>query len=161
MITLMEAAAFYRESAARCEEELATVVVTVVERAEVLARNFIGHEQDGWPMAWEPLSTATTDGFRHELGFWVIGKEELGFGGAESPLLRTGTLRDSIDSNAVGLFGEVGSNEKSALYNELGTPGALYPIPPRPFIAKGMMDASYDIEELAGAVAFGLLLPKV
>lgn len=159
MITLMEAAAFYANAATRCEEELATVVVTVVERAETLARGYIGHEQDGWPMAWEPLSSATVDGFRHWRGFWVLGKEDLGFGGAESPLLRTGTLRDSIDSNVVGLWGEVGSNEKRALYNELGTPGADYPIPPRPFIAKGMMDAAYDIEELAGAVALSLLVP--
>lgn len=161
MITPMEAAAFYRASAERCEAELSTIVVTVIERAGELSRGYIGNEQNGWPMAWSPLSSATVDGFRHWLGFWVTGKEALGYGGYDSPLLRTGNMRDSIETNVIGLFGEVGSNDKKALYQEMGTPGADYPIPPRPFLAKGLMDASYDIEELAGQVAFDLLLPKV
>lgn len=159
MITLSEAAAFYEDAAGRCEGELADVVVTVVERAAALARGFIGSEHPGWLFGWEPLSSATVDGFRHAYGFWVMGKEDLGFGGAESPLLRTGTLRDSIESRALGLYGEIGSDEKRALYNEMGTPGALYPVPPRPFLAKGMMEASYDVEELAGEVAFSVLMP--
>ena len=160
MITIMEAAAYYRASAARCEAELSTIVVTVIEHAAVLARGYIGHEQNGWPMAWEPLSRATVEGFLHHSGRWIPGKESLGYGGYESPLLREGDMRDSIDTNVIGLFGEVGSNEKKALWNELGTPGADYPIPPRPFLAKGLMDASYETEALAGAVALDLLFPK-
>lgn len=161
MITLTEAAAYYRASAERCEAELSTIVVTVIERAGELARGYIGQQQNGWPMAWSPLSSATVEGFRHRRGFWVPGKESLGYGGYDSPMLRTGNMRDSIETNVVELFGEVGSNDKKALFQEMGTPGADYPIPPRPFLAKGLMDASYQIEELAGEVAFDLLLPKV
>lgn len=159
MITLFEAAAFYRASAARCEGELGLVVLEVIEEAANLARGFIGTPQTGWPMAWAPLSGGTVEGFRHRSGRWIPGKEELGYGGYERPLLREGDMRDSIEVNALGLFGEVGSNSKVALWDELGTPGAEYPIPPRPFLAKGMMDASYLIEELAGEVAMGLLIP--
>lgn len=161
MITLFEAAAFFRASAARCEAELSFVVVEVIDDAAARARQYIGQPQSGWPMAWEPLSGATVDGFRHYSGRWIPGKAELGYGAYERPLLREGDMRDSIEVNALGLFGEVGSDSKIALWQEMGTPGAAYPIPPRPFLAKGMMDASYRIEELAGSVALDLLVPKL
>lgn len=160
MMTLQEAAAFYAESAARCEAELSGIVVEVIERAGVLARSYIGKEQTGWPMAWAPLSGGTVEGFRHWRGGWIPGKDELGYGGYESPLLREGGLRDSIETNAIGLFGEVGSDKKEALWQELGTPGADYPIPPRPFLAKGLVEASATIEELSGEVIVSLLVPR-
>lgn len=160
MLTLAEAAEFFLASAARVEEELSVVVATVVADAAERARGFIGQPQTGWPMAWSPLSSATIDGFRHWQGFWIAGKQERGFGGYESPLLRTGEMRDSIEVNVVGTWGEVGSNDKKALYQEMGTPGADYPIPPRPFLAKGLMDASYTIEPLIELVSASLLVPR-
>lgn len=160
MLTLAEAAEFFFASAARVEEECAVVVATVIEDAAVRARGYIGQEQPGWPMAWAPLSGGTVEGFRHHSGRWIPGKDELGFGGYESPLLRTGNMRDSIEVNVVGIWGEVGSNDKKALYQEMGTPGADYPIPPRPFLAKGLMDASYQIEELVEAACASLLVPR-
>ncbi len=159
MITLQEAAAFFMASAARCEAELTVVVATVVADAAERAKGFIGSPQTGWPMAWAELSSATVEGFRHPTAGWIPGKQELGYGGYESPLLRTGDMRDSIEFNVMGLWGEVGSNDKKALYQELGTPGALFPTPPRPFLAKGMMDAAYTIEPLCEAVAASLLAP--
>lgn len=161
MINLFQAAEFFRASAARCEAELSLVVVEVIEDAAARARGYIGQPQSGWPMAWAPLSGGTVEGFRHRNGRWIPGKQELGYGGYERPLLRDGDMRDSIEVNATGLFGEVGSDSKVALWQEIGTPGAEYPIPPRPFLAKGMMDASYRIEELAGSVALDLLVPKL
>jgi|SRR5580700_6092350 hypothetical protein len=156
MITIAEAAAFFMASAARCEAELAVVVTTVVETAAVLARDYIGREHDDWA----PLSTATTEGFRHELGFWIPGKIELGYGGAESPLLRTGDLRDSVGFQGDGLYGIVGSDSKVALYQELGTVGARYPIPPRPIFAKALIEAAAGAEILAEDVIVSLLVPQ-
>lgn len=159
MINLAEAAAFFRASAARCEAQLSLVVLEVIEDAAGRAREYIGQPQSGWPMAWAPLSGGTVEGFRHRNGRWIPGKQELGYGGYERPLLREGDMRDSIEVNAIGLFGEVGSDSKVALWQEMGTPGAEYPIPPRPFLAKGMMEAAYAIEEIAGNVAMNLLIP--
>lgn len=160
MLTIAEAASFFSSSAARVEAELSVVVEIVVADAARRARSFIGNLQTGWPMAWEPLSSGTIEGFRHRNGKWIPGKVELGYGGYESPLLRTGDMRDSIETNVIGTWGEVGSNQKKALYQEMGTPGAEYPIPPRPFIAKGMMDAAYEIEPLIREVCLSLLVPK-
>lgn len=159
MFTFEQVAQYYRASAARCEAEMATVVLTVVERGAVLARSFIGQEQEGWA----PLSSATVDGFRHHLGFWVMGKADLGYGGAESPLMREGDLQRSISAEADGLVGIVGSDSKIGLYQELGTPNADYPIPsspPRSFLAKGLMEAETGVEELVGLAAVSLLLPR-
>lgn len=156
MFTLAEVGAFYLRAAARAEPELAAVVVAVVETAAVLARGYIGHEHDDWT----PLSSATVDGFRHEAGFWVVGKQDLGYGGAESPLLRAGELRDSVECEADGLVGCVGSDSKIALYQEMGTPNARYPIPPRPIFAKSIIEAAAGLDLLVEPVIISLLVPK-
>lgn len=162
MFTCLEVAEYYRLSAIRCEAELSGVVVTVVEAAAVRARGYIGHQQTDLFMGWQPLSPATVSGFHHPEKGWIPGKADLGYGNPPDydPLLREGDLRASISSESAGLEGMVGSTSKIALYQEIGTPGAEYPIPPRPFLAKGLMEAAYDIEGLAGEVAIGLLMPK-
>ena len=137
MITLQEAAAFYMASAARCEAEMAVVVEGVVTEGAERAKALVGHEQDGW----DPLSGATVYGFRHPRAGWIPGKLELGYGGFESPLERTGGMRDSIEFSIAGSVGEVGSDDKRALWQELGT-AAEYPIPPRPFLSKGLLEAA-------------------
>jgi hypothetical protein len=155
-LTLAEAAEFFCASAARLEPELSVVVETICTRGAVAARELIGHEQDGWP----PLSGATVYGFRHPRAGWITGRLELGYGGFESPLLRTGSMRDSVSFVASGLVGEVGSDDKRALFNELGTPSAEFPTPPRPFISKGLLEAvETGYEELAVEVARSLLVP--
>lgn len=156
MFTLAEMAAFFERAAVRCEPELQGMVEVVATRAAILARSYIGHEQE----EWAPLSSATVDGFRHEAGFWIVGKEALGYGGAESPLLRTAALRDSVDFEVTGLAGFVGSDSKVALYQEMGTAQARYPVPPRPVFAKAMKEATIEVEALAGEIAIGLLAPK-
>lgn len=157
MFTFAEVAAHYRGSALRCETELSGVVETIVQRAAVLARGYIGHQQDDWA----PLSGATIDGFRHPLAGWVVGKEDRGFEGPDfDPLLGdTRELRDSISAEAAGLVGIVGSAIKRGLYQEMGTADAMYPIPPRPFLSKALMVAEVAVEELAGDVAVSLLVP--
>lgn len=157
MLTLNEAAEFFYASAARVQPEGAELVATIVERGAVAARALIGREHDGWPA----LSTATVEGFRHINGRWIPGKQELGYGGAESPLLRRGDLRDSVSWVSEGLVGEVGSDSKIALWQELGTDHAEYPIPPRPFISRGLLDAAAaSFEELAEVMVMSLLVPR-
>lgn len=162
MFTCGEVAEFYRLSALRCEAELSGVVATVVDAAAVLARGYIGHQQSDLFMGWQPLSSATVFGFRHPAAGWIPGKADLGYGSPPDydPLLREGDLRDSIGSETAGLEGMVGSTSKIGLYQEIGTPGAEYPVPPRPFLAKGLMEATYEAEALAGEVAIGLLVPR-
>lgn len=156
--TCAEVGEYYRLSAMRCEAELSLVVVGVVESAAVLARNYIGHPQNGW----EPLSSATIEGFHLPSGRYIPGKDELGYGGPPDfdPLLREGDLRASIEVSVDGLRGIVGSAERTALWQELGTPGARYPIPPRPFLAKGLQESLPVLATLAGEMAIDLLTPK-
>jgi len=158
MFTCLEVADYYRMAALRCEEELSGVVATIVETAAVRARTYIGVKQQDW----DPLSTATIFGFHHPDAGFLVGKADRGFSGPDyQPLLGdTGTLQESISSAVDGLMGIVGSDDKIGLYQEMGTAEAMYPIPPRPFLAKALMEAEVDIEALAGEVAVSLLVPK-
>lgn len=157
MITCGEYAEFLRVSAARVPEILGEVTSAVVISAAERARGYIGNDQDGW----DPLSGATLMGFRHWRGMWIPGKIEEGYSPPENPLLRTGNLRDSIEAEVVEpTLGIIGSAEKTALWQELGTEGADYPIPPRPFLAKGMLETMPEAEALLEAAAVALLVPE-
>jgi hypothetical protein len=160
MYSLSEMASHFERAAMRCHGELEVLVGVVAETAEDLARSYIGKPQDNW----EELHQPTIEGFRHEAGFWVRGKRVRGFAeslGFEPLKGDTGDLLESIESGASGLVGIVGSNSKVALWQEMGTPGARRPIPPRPFLSKAMMKAAEGAEELAGNVAFNLLQPEL
>jgi hypothetical protein len=63
----------------------------------------------------------------------------------DSPLLETGEMRASIEWNAEGNEGYVGSNNDKAVWHELGTSR----IPPRPFL----MGAAVRMEPLIHAMA--------
>lgn len=158
MYTCAEVAEYYRLSARRCEAELTGIVAAVVTQAAVRARGYIGKQQE----EWAPLSTATIFGFFHPAAGWLPGKEARGFARPDyEPLLGdTGFMRDSISTAVEGLRGIVGSDDKVALYQEMGTQTALYPIPPRPFLAKALMESEAEIPVLAGEVAIDLLMPK-
>ena len=159
MFTVGEVAEYYRLSAARCVPELSVLVATVVATAAIRARSYIGHPQDGW----EPLSGGTIFGFRHPSGRRIVGKEERGFIEPDfQPLLsEEGALERSISSETDGLVGYVGSDSKHGLWQEMGTVTARYPIPPRPFLAKALKEATLEIEVMAGELAVNLLMPKV
>jgi hypothetical protein len=158
MITLGEAAAWYRQAADTVEAELGALVVTVTATAVERAKGYIGHEQD----EWAPLSGATIEGFRHAYGFWIPGKRELGYSPPDyEPLLRSGQMRDSIEGVADGLTGIIGSADKVMLYQEMGTANALYPIPPRPVLALALMNSVPDIVDGCGEVAVKILVPEV
>lgn len=85
--------------------------------------------------AMPPLSEATLEGFIHPLGFRIPGKLE---SYPEDPLLRTSGMRDSIEGAHDEHNSVVGSDDEVMLYQEMGTPGALYPIPPRSVIGRAV-----------------------
>lgn len=157
MISFGQVAAHYQAMAnGGLHEQLEEVVVAVTGRAVVRAKSYIGNQQD----SWAPLAPATIEGFRHELGFWIKGKRELGFAGPDyEPLHRSGQLEDSISGVTEGLTGVVGSPDQVALYQEMGTHNARYPIPPRPFLALAMMHSTPDALELCNEVAAKVMIP--
>lgn len=164
MLSPGELALFLRASAARVKPALVVEAGKIAHEAASTAKEFIGHERS----EWKPLSDATMEGFQHPYGFHVPGKTELGFTGQVSstdPLLRTGDLKKSIQSDAEiteeGARGVAGSSSKIALYQEMGTANALLPIPPRPFLAAGMNQAAKHGAEELGHVAIGLLSPGI
>lgn len=116
------------------------------------AKAEIGHYQSavGPLPAWAPLSSATLDGFEHPQAGWIEGKLDQGYG--EDPLLREGHLRESISS---GLENDhtavVGSNDENAVWQELGTPDAMYPTPPRSFLERAAIVKGEAAAEQVGA----------
>ncbi len=112
----------------------------VLDRAgklvEQTAKDAIGTYKFGWP----PLDPAT-----------VARK------GADTPLLQTGQMRDSIEHTVVGDHVDVGTNDKKAVYQELGTTK----IPPRSFLVAAAMEKEAEIVQMLGDHSYkGLLPPK-
>ncbi|MGK3131155.1 hypothetical protein ACCW76_18345 [Pantoea sp. C8B4] len=92
----------------------------IVKDIEETAKEEIGVYQPAYgPFeAWAPLAASTrADRVRH-------GYTE------NDPLLRSGELRDSIESEVVGLVAIVGTKSQIGFWQEVGTDR----IPPRPFI---------------------------
>jgi len=92
----------------------------IVQEIEETAREDIGVYQPAYgPFeAWAPLAESTkADRVRQ-------GYTE------DEPLLRSGELRDSIESEVVGLAAIVGTKSQIGFWQEVGTEN----IPPRPFI---------------------------
>lgn len=116
------------------------------------AQQQIGHYQDavqaqrgdiGVFPAWAPLADST----ERE-------KERLGYP-LDAPLLRDGEMRESIDGEAMGLKGIVGSKDEKMMYHELGTER----MPPRPVLGPAAAKHEEEIqrlmlEALAGALIF-------
>ncbi|TPV31074.1 hypothetical protein [Pantoea anthophila] len=97
----------------------------IVKEIEETAKEEIGVYQPAYgPFdAWAPLAESTkADRVRR-------GYSE------DEPLLRSGELRDSIESEVVGLAAVVGTKSLIGLWQEVGTDC----IPPRPFIGPSYM----------------------
>jgi phage gpG-like protein len=113
----------------------------IVERAcrivQKQAKNAIGREHE----EWAPLAAST-----------IEDKQRHGYA-TPKPLLRTGTLRDSIEYVVDGNQGAVGSNLDTAVYQELGTSR----IPPRSFLASSAIASEDKIHRMAGAAAVAAL----
>jgi len=92
----------------------------IVKEIEETAKEEIGVYQPAYgPFdAWVPLAESTKAD-RVRKGYTE-----------DDPLLRSGELRDSIESEVIGLAAIVGTKSEIGLWQEVGTSN----IPPRPFI---------------------------
>jgi hypothetical protein len=142
VVTLKEFAALFDRSAARVRPELEIALKKLGVVVAKTAKKKLGHYNEGW----ESLAERT-----------IEDKEAKGFP-TPSPLLRTGTMRASIKEHVTGLTLEVGSNDKIAVYQELGTSRG---IPPRPFLKTAMLESEPEVGKLFLALAERLLTGKV
>lgn len=135
-----EFAEFLALALSRYETEKREGMEAAGKMLETCAKDMIGEYQDaaGPFPEWAPLSPATLEGFGHPLAGYIPGKVEQGYAPPDNPLMRTGDLRDSIGHAAEENELSVGSTSEVAPYQEYGTPNAMYPIPPRPFIGPAM-----------------------
>jgi phage gpG-like protein len=70
-----------------------------------------------------------------------------------TPLLETGEMRDSIEWNAAGNEGHVGSNNDKAVWHELGT----LRIPPRSFLMGAAVHMEPKIHKMAAKAVMAVL----
>jgi len=109
----------------------------IVKEIEETAKEEIGVYQSavGPFDAWSPLTEST-----------IAGRISKGYS-ADEPLLRSGELRDSIESEVVGLAAIVGTKSDIGLWQEVGTDR----IPPRPFIGPAYVRKIDPLMEAIGA----------
>jgi phage gpG-like protein len=103
-------------------EVIAAACAMVAERA----KDIVGVQQSGWA----PLSPET------------LKRKD----GVNTPLLETGEMRDSIAWNSDDQEGYVGSNNKKAFWQELGTSRG---IPPRSFLGATAIQMEGEIDKMA------------
>jgi phage gpG-like protein len=111
------------------------IVARACEMVCAEAKRVIGTYDYGWPQ----LSPAT---LAHKF--------------FNTPLLETGEMRASIEWNAEGNQGYVGSNSDKAVWQELGTSK----IPPRPFLAGAAMAMEDKIHKMAARAVVAVLMGK-
>jgi hypothetical protein len=126
MLSCAEMAARLNWAAVRVKAEIDIPTEAVVAKAEEKAKEAIGTYAYGWPQ----LAESTLE---HK--------------GANTPLLETGSMRDSIshkaELSAVGAEGLVYSDDIKALWQEMGTSRG---IPPRPFLYQSLLRCDPEIE---------------
>ncbi|MCA1179788.1 MULTISPECIES: hypothetical protein [unclassified Pantoea] len=113
----------------------------IVKEIEETAKEEIGVYQPAYgPFeAWAPLAESTkADRVRQ-------GYTE------DDPLLRSGELRDSIESEVVGLAAIVGTKSQIGFWQEVGTEN----MPPRPFIGPAYVRKIDPLLEAIGVVISG------
>ena len=71
----------------------------------------------------------------------------------DSPLLETAELRNSIEWQAHGLKGEVGSNLDKAVWHEFGTSR----VPARPFLSSAAMQMEGEIHKMAARAVMAVI----
>lgn len=112
----------------------------VGELASTMAAAYVGTYQQGWPaLAESTIKEKAAAGFE-----------------VPAALLRTGEMRDSIrhEVDPVLLEVVVGSNDKRALYQELGT----VRIPPRSFLGLALEHSMPFAAETFGKIAVTVLM---
>lgn len=143
MIPLAEYAAFLRRAAAEWPEKKLEVVKHHMEEAAKTAKGYYGKYQPGW----SELAEATLED-----------KQAKGYD-TPSPLLRDGTLRDSVsaETEALGveIRGTVGSTDPVAVVQEWGS---SY-VPPRPSLVPALINELPKLEHAIGETLVRTLTP--
>lgn len=143
MIPLAEVAAHFRNARYAVRPALEREMKHAMETAAKDAKSFIGDNKLGWaPLAESTLRSKAARGYP-----------------TPAPLLREGTLRDSISSKVevagALIKGEVGSTDPVSVFHEFGTSK----MPPRPFIAPACMLAVEPLEKALGKLMVRALTP--
>lgn len=76
---------------------------------------------------------------------------------ADTPLLESGALRDSIEHTVTHDEAQIGSNSDIALYQELGTSR----IPPRSFLAGSLQHKADEVVKVIGREIHGAMIGEV
>lgn len=127
-------AAFLGTVAAEMHHHEAKALEAAAVIVETEAKAVIGTYRYGWP----PLAESTL-------------KKK----GADTPLLETGAMRDSIQHIVLGHHeAHVGSDDQNAVYQELGTKT----IPPRSFLMGAAMHKEHEVVEVIGRTVSARLL---
>jgi phage gpG-like protein len=82
----------------------------------------------------------------HEYGWPPLAASTLAQKAADTPLLETGEMRDSIQHMVVHNEAHIGSNNEKAVWQELGT----VKIPPRSFLGGALEHKSEEIVKMIG-----------
>lgn len=101
--------------------------------------------------ALEKVAVIVEDGAKHAIGTYEFNWPPLALStlekkSADTPLLESGALRDSIRHEVEGDTARVGSDLDYALFQEVGTSK----MPPRPFLQGSAQHHREDIEKAVG-----------
>lgn len=102
---------------------------------ETEAKRVIGTYDYGWP----------------QLAASTLAKKS-----ANTPLLETGDMRDSIEHMVIGDTAHVGTDDEKAVYQELGTAT----IPPRSFLAQAAIHKEKDVVAKLGGEMHSYLITR-
>ena len=132
VMSLVEAAAMFSNIEHKTEEMEHAIIVKACIMVAEEAKRVIGT----YDYNWVPLAESTL-------------KQKA----ADTPLLETGEMRDSIGWWSEGLEGQVGSNSDIAVYQELGTSH----IPPRSFLVGAAQHMEDKIHTMAARAVRSVL----
>ena len=139
MITCLEMARILDVAAGRARADLVAPTAKLVTVLAEDAKSLLGVYQEGWP---------------------ALSPRTLERKAADTPGIETGAMRKSIEAEAHaipgGAEGVIGSNDKNALWFELGTVHQ----PPRPFLALAMSRSEAPAAEIFSAFAVEILEGK-
>lgn len=146
MITMAEFEAVLSNAIKMAPINLAIGLEKVGALAESLAESYPGHERSEWP----PLADST-----------IEDKKRKGYA-VPSPLKRTGDMAASYkkDVNVPELILVVGSPEKKALWQEMGTVNGGHSIPPRPVCSTALKNSLPYAHDVFGEIAVAMLMGK-
>jgi hypothetical protein len=142
MLSIDEFAAMLKLAAVRAKAEIDIPTEIVMVGAEKRAKEAIGTYEFGWPQLAE-----STQADRVAKGY-----------AANEPLRRTGELQESIahevELTATGADGVLGSADRVAIFQELGTSRGT---PPRSYLGESLMRSGPEIETAFGEFMMTIL----